>query len=280
MRFGSLILLVLLMAVSAGAQENRFAGEPMPDAARYKACVARTASTPEVARQAAELWLAHDGGVPAKHCLALALLGLGQAEKAAQWLEEAARNVGAGAGLQALGAEGGADVEARLLVQGGNAWILARRFDRARRAFGQALALLPQTDPARVDIFVDRSRAAAAEGAWAEAIDDLSRAIAEDESRSDGESPAEDGARADLYVLRAAAERTLGRFADADRDLARALAIDPDDAGALLERGNLRRTEGDNAAARSDWERVADLYPGTEEAEIALDNLELMRAEP
>lgn len=268
MRFGWLMLLALLLAFPSGAQENRFAGEPMPDAARYKACVARTASAPEVALEAAELWLANDGGVPAKHCLALALLGLGEAEKAAQWLEEAARNVGAGAGLHALGAEGGIDVQARLLVQGGNAWILARRFDRARRALGEALALLPQTDPARVDIFVDRSRAAAADGAWAAAIEDLTRAIGEDEER------------ADLYVLRAAAERTLGRYADADRDLARAFALDPDDAGALLERGNLRRTEGDDVAARRDWERVADLYPGTEEAEIALDNLELMRAEP
>lgn len=257
-----------LSVSSLGAQENPYAGLARPDAARYKACIARTASDPAVALEAAELWLVNDGGVPAKHCLALALLALGESAKAAQWLEEAARDVAAGMGLDALGAEGGPDIRAQLLIQAGNAWMLGREYDRAHRALTDALTILPATDERRLELFMDRSRAAAGQGNWAETIEDLSQVLLMDDQFIEA------------YVMRAAARRRLGQFAEADEDLARALGIAPDNAEALLERGNLRRIEGDDAAARRDWSRVAELYPGTDEAEIALDSLELMRADP
>jgi len=265
---GAILIALPLSVSSVAAQENPYAGLARPDAARYKACVARTASDPAVALRAAELWLVNDGGVPAKHCLALSLLALGEAAKAAQWLEEAARDVAAGMGLDALGAEGGPDIRAQLLIQAGNAWMLGREYERAHRALTDALAILPATDKRRLGLFMDRSRAAAGQGNWADVIEDLSQVLLMDDRH------------VEAYVLRASARRRLGQFAEADEDLARALGLAPDDAEALLERGNLRRIEGDDDAARRDWQRVVELYSGTDEAEIALDNLELMRADP
>ena len=254
--------------MSGAAQENPYAGLARPDAARYKACVARTADNPDVALEAAELWLDNDGGVPAKHCLALALLAIGESAEAAQWLEEAARDVSAGMGLDAMGVEGGPEIRVQLLVQAGNAWMLGYEYDRAYRALTNALTILPATDKRRHEIFMDRSRAAAGQGNWQKAIDDLSQILVVDDGH------------VEAYVMRAAARRRLGQFADADEDLARALGLSPGNPQALLERGNLRRIEGDDAAARRDWQRLVNLHPGTDEAEIALDNLELMRADP
>ncbi|RMF08874.1 MAG: hypothetical protein D6763_09040 [Alphaproteobacteria bacterium] len=263
------MLIVFLVSAPALAVDNPYAGLAQPDAARYKACVARVASEPDVARRAAELWLENEGGVPAKHCLALALIALERPAEGAEWLEEAARDMAMRKGLDALGADGGPDLRVSLLTQAADAWILARLPDRAYRALSEALAALPVSDSTkRIEVYRDRARVSAFQGNWQQAVEDLSAALALDEGR------------VDLYVLRAAAHRHLGRFAAADYDLARALAIDGDNAAALLERGNLRRIEGDDAAARRDWERVAELYPGTEEGELALDNLELMRADP
>ncbi|MEX1148313.1 MAG: hypothetical protein WEB93_08035, partial [Sphingomonadales bacterium] len=102
-----------------------------PDAARYHACIARVASEPGVARRAASLWLENEGGVPAKHCLALSLIELGRYAQAAQWLEEGARDVGAGRGLDALGVQGGRAIHFDMLMQAGHAWLMARDHDRS-----------------------------------------------------------------------------------------------------------------------------------------------------
>lgn len=264
-----LAALILLYAAPGMAADNPYAGLAQPDAARYKACVARTANEPQVARRAAELWLQNEGGVPAKHCLALALIALDKPAEGAEWLEEAAGDMGARKGVGAVGAQTGPDLRAALLIQAANAWVLARSYDRAHRALTDALAVLPVNDSAhRVEVYMDRSRVSALRGDWQAAVDDLGSALTLDEER------------AELYVLRATAYRMLGAFDAADYDLARVLAKDGDNAAALLERGNLRRFEGDDGAARRDWERVAALYPGTEEGELALDNLELMRADP
>ena len=45
---------------------------------------------------------------------------------------------------------------------------------------------------------------------------------------------------------------------------------------ALLERGNLRRLDGDDNGARADWLMVLSLQPQGEAAEAARQNLEKM----
>ncbi len=236
---------------------------------RYRACIARTASNPEAARKAAELWLTKEGGVPAKHCLALALIALNKPAEGAQWLEEAERDMADRKGLGAVGAQGGPGLQAALLSQAANAWMMAQDYDRAYSALTDALAVLPVADKdKRIEVLSDRARALAAQNRWKDAIGDLGSAIALDDKR------------VELYVLRATAYRRLGEFKLADADLTRALALDGDNAAALLERGNLRRFEGNNEAARQDWERVIKLYPDSDEGKLARDDLSIMKGNP
>lgn len=250
------------------ADENPFATYSRPDAARYRACVAKTASEPDVAREAATVWLDNEGGVPAKHCLALALINLDRYAEGAQWLQEGARDVGENRGLDAMGAKGGFEMQVGMLVQAGHAWTMAKEHARAIDAFSEAIAATPAgQDHLRAELYRERGLVEAARGEWGNVVANMGEAIA-----LDADEPS-------YYVLRATANRRKGEYDDASRDLARALARDKDHVGALLERGNLRRTEGDDAGARRDWERVVELYPGTEDAELALDNIELMRAD-
>ncbi len=251
---------------------NPFAETAYPDAMRYRACLAQVRKDPEVALKAAELWRDNEGGVPAKHCSAAALLALDRVEEAAAWLEEAANDVAEGRGLHARGAAGGKLLVAELKAQAGNAWMLASEYEKAHAAFTAAIARLPATTPALYDLYVDRARAAAGLGQYDRAVADLTRVI-------DQMTPSDPVALADLHVLRATAYRYLQSLDQAELDLARALAIDPENAEALFERGVVRRLSGDDAGARADWERVAKLYPGSDTAELALDNLELMRAD-
>lgn len=255
---------------AAAAEEldgNPFAAAEYPDALRYRACIAEVRERPEVALKAAALWRDNEGGVPAKHCTAIALLALDRVEEAAAWLDEAAEDVADGQGLHARGAVGGRALVAELKAQAGNAWMLAADYERALAAFSDAIARLPAATVAVAELLVDRARAAAGLGDYGRAISDLDRVI---------ERMPE---RIDAYVLRATAHRYMQSLDAAELDLMRALAIDPDDAEALFERGIVRRLSGDDHGAREDWERVAKLHPGTETAELALDNLELMREE-
>lgn len=251
---------------------NPFAASDYPDAMRYRACLAEVRNDPRVALEAAALWRDHEGGVPAKHCTAAALLALDRPEEAAAWLDEAAGDVAEGQGLDARGASGGKLLVAELKAQAGNAWMIAGNYEKAHAAFTEAIARLPLNVPALADLLIDRARAAAGLGQFDRAVSDLSRVI-------DQLPPRDPAALADLHVLRATAQRYLQSLDEAELDLARALALDPDNGEALFERGVVRRIAGDDAGAREDWERVAELYPGSDTAELALDNLELMRAD-
>jgi len=80
--------------------------------------------------------------------------------------------------------------------------------------------------------------------------------------------------RADARVYRASAYRALDRLDPARADLDKALAQAPQSIAALLERGNVRRLEGDPAGARGDWKKIGDIAPGSPEDMAARANLE------
>jgi len=61
-------------------------------------------------------------------------------------------------------------------------------------------------------------------------------------------------------------------------DIGKAVAKAPDSAPALLERGNIRRLKGDDAAAHQDWERVGQLAPGSQADMAAKANIERFEA--
>ncbi|HEX9647166.1 MAG TPA: hypothetical protein VGB88_06685 [Alphaproteobacteria bacterium] len=234
-RAWALVALALLPA-AAGAAEGR-----------YAACVALAESAPAGALETAERWLAEGGDTDAaRHCRALALVGVGRAGDAAAELTRLAD-----------GAEAPPAVRASLYEQAGNAWLLGGRADLAKAAFDRALALAPGA----VEAHIDRARAEAALGDWWAAVEDLGRAL-------DAEP-----ARDDALALRASAWRRLEAWELAGDDVARALAVNPANADALLERAILALHAEQIDAARVDLGRVLMLAPGGVAASLARDYL-------
>ena len=219
----------------------------------YERCLSLLRQDPEGANRYAAAWEAGGGGEGARHCAALALLALGEPERAAERLEGLAARSGAAAAARAA-----------VHAQAAQAWMAAGQPGRAFAAATLGLVLTPDD----AELLTDRALALGALGRDAEAVGDLDRVVALDPDR------------AEALVLRAAAMRRLDRAAEAEDDLERALALAPDSAEALLERGILRRLRGDAAGAREDWARVAALAPGTATADLALQNLALSDPDP
>ena len=245
-----------------GGPEAEAASEALPlppdtprlaDGPEYERCLALLRQDPEGARALAEGWQATGGGEGARHCAALALLALGEAERAADRLEQLARtSVGSGA------------ARAAVFAQAGQAWMLA---NQAGRAFATATMGLTLT-PTDADLLLDRAVALGTLGRYAEALEDLDRVAALDADR------------AEAWVFRAAALRHLNRMDQAATAAARALELTPDNAEALLERGIIRQMRGDTAGARADWQRAVALAPDSPAADLAEQNLALNEAGP
>jgi tetratricopeptide (TPR) repeat protein len=223
------------------------------DSPDYEACLGKLRDDAQGALGFAESWEARGGGDGARHCSALALLALGEPERA-------------GSRLEALAARSAAGAAARAAVfgQAGQAWMVAGQALRAHGAFTLALALTP-SDP---ELLVDRAIAAGMLGRFADSLVDADAALAQD------------GQRAEAWVFRAAALRHLDRAQEALRDIERALALEPGSPEALLERGILRQLQGDTAGARADWENVLANSPDSAAADLAQQNLALNAAGP
>jgi len=211
-----------------------------------------THTDPAGAKKLAEGWAGRGGAHPAEHCLAVALIGLGQYKDAAGRLEKLA-----GAMIHAP-----AELRAEVLDQAGQAWLLGGDAGRAYAADGAALAIRPD-DP---DLLVDRAEAAGEAGWFDKAVADLSRVLKTDPSRLDA------------LIYRASAYRQEGQIDPALADIEAALKRAPDSVPALLERGNIKRLRNDGDGARRDWQRVATLAPGSDAANAAKANIERLNA--
>ncbi len=219
----------------------------------YDRCLGMLRTDPQGAQVLADAWEATGGGEGARHCAALALLGLGEPDRAAERLE-----------FLAARSQAGPAARSALYAQAGQAWMMASQPDRAFAATTLGLSLTPRD----VDLLVDRSVALGTLGRYREALEDLDSAVAIDPDR------------AEAWVFRAAALRHLDRTAEAEEAVAKALALDPDNAEGLLERGIIRQLKGDIAGARSDWERAITLAPDSPTADLAQQNLALSEAGP
>lgn len=242
--------------------EAEAAGEPLPlppDIPRiaagpqYEECLGLLRRDPDGALSFAESWEAAQGGEGAKHCAGLALLALGEPEKAAERLEALARN-----------GTGSATARAAIFSQAVQAWMLA---NQAGRAFGAATMGLTIA-PADLDLMLDRAVALGTLGRYVEALEDLARVL---------EAAPE---RAEAWVFRAASLRHLDRVDQASMAVDRALQLTPDNAEALLERGIIRQLRGDVRGARADWQRTIEVAPDSAAADLAQQNLALNEAGP
>lgn len=223
-----------------------------PEAAQYRACLAKTEVNADAAYDDALIWRDRGGGVPAQHCAAVALVALGKYAEAATRLSALAET------------PGGRVMAPALLGQAGNAWLLGDFPSNALSVLNAALSagtakLAPGEE---ADLRIDRGRAHAALEHWAEAETDLSRALSLDPER------------AAAYTFRATARRMQNKLDLALEDLQLAIALDARDPAALLERGNVYRLLEKTALARADWLAAIALGPDSSAADAARVNLE------
>jgi tetratricopeptide (TPR) repeat protein len=232
-----------LAAPGAAADEPSFNGEQ-----EYADCMTLARRVPADAYESAVAWQLKGGAEPARHCAAVALVGLGRYQEAAQQFEKLGTDMAAKR----------PDLAAELFAQAGQAWTMANDTQRALEAETAGLKLAADD----VDLLVDRAITEAALGDFKKSIDDLDKAqkLAPE--------------RADILTYRASAWRFLNDLAKARADAEAALQLDPKDADALLERGNIRRLSNDPAGARQDWLQVIALAGGTPAGDAAQKNLE------
>lgn len=239
----ALAVLLLSAAAAAGAQQ-------VTDAQMYRDCMRLAAENPQEAWEKAGQWSGLGGGEPARHCAAVALIGLEEYKEAAERLE-----------MLATTSTREPEVRAGMLAQAAQAWLLDGNLERANAAQTTALELTPD-DPA---LLVDRAVTLGAAQNYSDALADLNRAL---ELSPD---------RVDALVYRATALRYLDQPQPARADVERALTLAPDDPAALLEKGILARLSGDDATAREAWKTlltVAD--PESPEAQQARENIALL----
>lgn len=237
------LLLLLAHSGAAGAAESWHSQ-------RHADCLTEAAADPEAAFDSALGWEAAGGGAAARHCIAVALIGLGAYVEAAKELEALVNET----------PDPSPEGRAALLAEAGNAWVLADDLERAIAAFDAAIELVPQAP----GLYVDRGLALALAGDLWQAVDDLNRA---EDLEPD---------RIDVLVYRATAYRYLEAYELAAADLERAIALYPENPDAYLERGQLRRALGDLAGARRDFLQVLRLDPDGPIAEDARQAIEAM----
>lgn len=241
---------VLLAALAAAAALSTPARAEVIDGPwAYRNCLALAKSKPEQGWEEALAWQSLGGGEAARHCGAVALIGLGKYGEAATRLETLAN--------ESVRAD---TVRAEMLAQAAQAWLLLGNTQRADAAQRGALTL----SPGNPDILLDHAVLLAQLHHYTEVADILSQILRTQPNRIEA------------LTLRASAFRYLDNLPGAEDDIATALKLDPDFPDALLERGILRRMKGDDAGAREDWLRAIELAPEGGAAETARGNLEKM----
>jgi len=221
--------------------------------ARFNACVAKIDTDPDTAFEDAMVWRDNGGGVPARHCAALALIELGHAGEAARRMETLAADPGAG----------GVRERAQLLAQAGNAWILEGAPNFAAESFTLALEMItddPLGDAMRPGLLTDRARAWLLSGSHDKAREDATAALGFGDS-------------IDALLVRAAALRAVNSLRNALTDIERVLKLDPNNAAAYLERGLIHAQTGEIEVAKQDWVQAALLNKDGPIAREAQDHI-------
>lgn len=212
------MLLTLALAAMSAVQANAQSQSP---SVRHAACIAKIDTDPESAYEDALAWMNIGAPRQARHCVAMALIGLGQYAEGAIRLEELAN------------ADDGGSLDARrvYLTQAGNAWLLAYAPEAALVALNNALKLAPRNADLRKDI----GRAHLLMKSWdlaGKAFDEAIELAPED---------------AEALTLRGRALLEMGRLQDAWQDAEASLASDPTSVDAVVLRGDIReamRREG------------------------------------
>ncbi len=250
-----IFLIAMLVSGAALAADPPPASQPELDLQHpgwtYQTCLELSRKNPEKAVELAGQWIGLGGGEAAKHCQALALVGVGEYGEGATRLEalvEVSRQP--------------AGVRANMLAQAGQAWMMQDDLTRAYAAQTAALKMIPQGTKQHVEILIDRAGTLAEAGKFDEVIADIDVALKIDEFN------------AQAWAYRASALRAKGETDDALKDAEHAVSVGSDNVSALLERGNLYRIKKRVPEARKDWLRILELEPASAAADAARTNIE------
>ncbi|MBV8971884.1 MAG: tetratricopeptide repeat protein [Sphingomonadaceae bacterium] len=242
----ALTLLLLLAAAPAVAAAPG-------DGERYRQCLDLARSDSARAIDAATAWRGEGGGVPARHCLALAYSARGDDAAAAAELAAAAR-----------AAEAAHDAHAAdLWGQAGNAALLAKQGGAAIADFTAGITVAGSEPVRLAALLTDRARALVEANRTTEARADLTRATSLDPSSADG------------WLLLATLDRRLGDLPAAERAILEAARREPGDPDIALEAGNIAGAEGRLDLARTEWKKVVTQAPGSDAAAVAAKALAL-----
>lgn len=234
--------MVLLAPSGAGA-------ETINPRQEYHSCLQLARQKPEDGWEEAIAWTSLGGGEPARHCAAVALIGLGKLEEAAKRLEALAQ--------QSHSTE---SLRAEMLAQAAQAWLQANKIELALADLDTALGLVPN----QPDLLLDKAVALAQAAHYQDTVEVLTNLLNIQPNRIEA------------MVLRGSAYRYLDKLELAKDDIARALVLDANFPDALLERGMIRRLEDNKAGAREDWMKAITAAPDSAAADTARRNLEIM----
>jgi tetratricopeptide (TPR) repeat protein len=242
--------IALLAAASAYAGRAPFdptQDVPLDQAREYADCMTLARRVPDQALESAQVWQGKGGGIPAGHCAAVALIGLGRYADAASAMEK----------LAVEQVKTNKPLAAGIYGQAAQAWVLSNDSKRAILDQNAALTLTPD-DP---DLLIDRGVTLASVAKYWDALDDFNKAheLAPD--------------RADILVFRGTAYRLLASLDLARDDINQALRLQPKNADAYLELGIIRQLGKDMAGAKEDWQKAVAFGPGTPAADTAEANL-------
>jgi tetratricopeptide (TPR) repeat protein len=226
------VIPVLMMMLAAPVD-----APPQPE--RLKVCLALAASEPAKALADAAAWRDANGGIGARHCMAVAQAGTNDFSGAAKSFEEAAQL-----------AEGSQPVNAPAFWTGaGNAALAAGEAGRARALLDKALVHDTLTGPYRGEVLLDRGRADVQAGDNASARRDIDEAL----RLVEGDPMA--------WLLSATLARRMGDGERAEKDIAEAVRLAPDAAPVAYEAGNVAAMLGADEAARVAWTRTVAADP-------------------
>jgi len=228
-----MILAAMLLAAAAPPLDAR-------EADRYRGCLASAGAEPAVAVTEALRWRGAGGGVPARHCLALAYLAQGRFTSAAVELAGAAREAEAAR----------SPLTAELWGQAGVAALAGADAASAVTYLTSGIAAT-SAGVARAALFTDRARALVEQNRLADARADLDAATRLDASV------------ADAWLLRATLARRTGDLKTAEASLVDAARLAPGDADIRFEAGNIAAAQGRTDLARAAWNAVIAAAPGT-----------------
>lgn len=232
---------------------------------RYRQCLTMAEGAPDKAINLALDWLANGGGVPARHCEAVALARGGEYGESAIRLEHLIEDMRIGRDMpvvQGVRLTATPDMLADIYSQAANSWLLAGEVGRAYEAIDAALSLAVNGSSQEAALRLDRARIAAADEDFETALQDLGRVIILDPGRQD------------ILIFKASAERALGLFTDAALSLKDFLTVYPNDPAGWLEQGHLDDSRGRRDDALKAYGKAVALDPRGRVGEAARANIE------